>query len=139
MYTRIMVPVDLAHVDRLEKALGTAADLARHYGAGLTLVGATGTEPGPVARSPEEFADKLDRFAAEVGERLGIGIEASTLHLHDMSIELDHALIRKAADIGADLIVMASHVPGAAEYLFGSNAGHVAQHAPISVMIVRGT
>ena len=138
MYARIMVPVDLAHADRLEKALGTAADLARHYGAGLTLVGATGTEPGPVARSPEAFAEKLDRFAAEAGERLGIGIEASTLHLHDVSIDLDNALIHKAADIGADLIVMASHVPGAAAYLFGSNAGHVAQHAPVSVMVVRG-
>jgi nucleotide-binding universal stress UspA family protein len=31
MYSRIMVPVDLAHIERLEKALATAADLAKHY------------------------------------------------------------------------------------------------------------
>ncbi len=137
MYTRIMVPVDLAHPDRLEKALGTAADLARHYDAELTLVGATGTEPGSVARSPEDFAARLDRFAAGASERLGIGIDAAALHLHDVSIDLDRALIRKAADLGADLVVMASHKPGAAEYLFGSNAGYLAQHAPVSVMVVR--
>ena len=32
---------------------------------------------------------------------------------------------------------MASHRPGAGEYVFGSNAGHVAQHAPVSVFVVR--
>ena len=36
-----------------------------------------------------------------------------------------------------DLIVMASHVPGVAEYVFASNAGYLASHADLSVLVVR--
>jgi len=41
MYQKIMVPVDLAHVERLGKALGTATDLAKHYGIPVCYVGVT--------------------------------------------------------------------------------------------------
>lgn len=42
-----------------------------------------------------------------------------------------------ARDIGADLIVLASHRPGAKDYLIGANAVHVVRHAPCSVLVVR--
>ncbi len=47
MYERILAPVDLAHPDRIEKALKSAADLASHYGADLVLVGVTETSRAP--------------------------------------------------------------------------------------------
>lgn len=137
MYKRIMVPVDLAHAEALDKALTTAGDLARHYDASLVLVGATGSEPSAVARSPEDFARRLAAFASRIGDRFGVQTTSDPLHLHDVTVDLDPKLTRHATEIGADLIVMASHVPGVADYLFGSNAGHVAQHAPMSVMVVR--
>jgi len=137
MYKRIMVPVDLAHAARLDKALTTAADLAKHYGAEMIVVGVTGSEPGPVAHSPEEFARKLDAFAAAATERFGTRIEGQTIHLHDITADLNRTLVRRAGEIDADLIVMASHIPGVAEYIFGSHGGEVGQHAPMSVMLVR--
>lgn len=137
MYKRIMMPVDLAHADRLEKALKTAADLAKHYRAEMILVGVTGSEPGPVAHNPEEFATKLDDFAAKAADRLGTAIEGQTIHLHDITSDLNRTIVRKAKEIDADLVVMASHIPGVAEYIFGSHGGEVAQHAPMSVMLVR--
>ena len=138
MFKRIMVPVDLAHREKLGKAITTAADLARHFGADLVLVGATSNEPSSVAKSPEAYAEKLSAVATEVGESRGIPAEADTLRLPDVTVDLNRALARRAEEIGADLIVMASHVPGIAEYIFGSHGGEIAQHAKMSVMLVRG-
>ena len=48
------------------------------------------------------------------------------------------AALRKAIEeVGADLVVMATHIPGAAEHLFASHGGSVAAHAKISVFLVR--
>lgn len=137
MYERILAPVDLAHPDRIEKALRSAADLSRHYGAELVLVGVTGNEPSSVAHNPEEFATKLAAFAEAAATRLAHPMRSEVVRVHDLTVNLDGAIIRKAAEIEADLVVMASHKPGAGEYLFGSNGGHVAQHAPVSVFVVR--
>ena len=56
---------------------------------------------------------------------------------HDPAADLDHRLIAAGREIGADLIVMASHLPGLPEHLFASNAGAVASHAKVSVFVVR--
>ena len=137
MYERILAPVDLAHPDRIEKALKSAADLASHYGADLVSVGVTGNEPSAAAHTPEEYGQKLAAFADEAGKRLGHPMRAEMIRVHDLTVDLDKSITRKATEIGADLIVMASHKPGAGEYIFGSNAGHVAQHSPVSVFAVR--
>lgn len=137
MYTKIMVPVDLAHVDRLDKALSTAADLSKHYGAPLCYVGVTAATPSAVAHTPAEFASKLEAFGAERAK--ADGVEASTLACtsHDPAIDLDETLMKAVAETGADLVVMASHIPGAPEYLFATNAGYLANHAKISVFVIR--
>lgn len=142
MYHKIMVPVDLAHVERLDKALTTAADLAKHYRTPICYVGVTTTLPGPVAHTPEEFARKLERFGRSQAERHGLdqpGLEITTLSLtsHDPAVDLDDVLMDAIKDSGADLIVMASHVPGLADHIFASNAGHLASHAKVSVLVVR--
>jgi nucleotide-binding universal stress UspA family protein len=67
VFKHIMVPVDLAHEGRLDRALDVAADLAAHYGARVTYVGVTVPQPSSVAHNPEEFAEKLARFAAAAG------------------------------------------------------------------------
>lgn len=138
MFRRIMVPVDLAHADRIEKALEVSAEVARNHGAELVYVGVTSTEPGSVARSFDEFVAKLDAFGRATAERLGVAnARTEAIRLHDVTADLDRTLIAKARELGADLVVMGSHVPGALEHLIGSNAGHVAAHAPMSVFVVR--
>lgn len=137
MFEKIMVPVDLAHVDKLGKALDTAADLAGHYGASVCYVGVTTALPSAVAHNEEEFAKKLDGLAGEQKEKHGIAAETRTVTSQDPVRDLDDALGRAVSDLGADLVVMASHVPTFADRIFASNAGYLAAHTPVSVFIVR--
>ena len=137
MYKKIMVPVDLRHTDKLEKALGTAADLSKHYKAPVQLVGVTASAPSEVAHNPKEFAAKLQEYAAAEGAKYGCEFGSHAITSPDPTIDLDDTLGREAHDIGADLIVMASHVPGFAEHIFSSNAGYLASHTDISVFIIR--
>mgnify|MGYP000504204138 CR=1 FL=1 len=137
MYKKIMVPVDLAHADRLDKALTTAADLSRHYKIPVCYVGITATTPGPVAHTPQEFQSKLDAFARDEATKRGIDASSLTKISHDPSVDLDETLISALNETGADLVVMASHVPGVPEHIFASNAGYLASHAPVSVLVVR--
>lgn len=137
MYKKVMIPVDLAHQSRLEKAMTTGADLAKHYGAELYVVGVTGTAPGAVAHTAEEYRHKLEEFASAQSQRLGIEISAHTEIARDPAAELDDVLKKAASEIGADLVVMASHVPGFTDHFITSNAGYLATHTTISVFIVR--
>lgn len=136
MFKHIMVPVDMAHPDKLEDALRVAAELARHYDARVTYVGVTSNQPGPVARTPEEFREKLGRLAAAQAEAHGLA-EATghAVYSHDPAVDLDHALAETVSEIGADLVVMGSHIPH--RFDFGSHGGRVATHTSASVMLVR--
>ena len=137
MYTKIMVPVDLAHVDRLGKALTTATDLAKHYGTSICYVGITAEAPTSVAPTPKEYSEKLRVFGASQAEQHGLEVTTAAYPSHDPTVDLDTRLIAAAKENGADLIVMASHVPGLSDHIFGSNAGAVASYADVSVFVVR--
>ncbi len=137
MYRKIVVPVDLAHTDKLEKALATAADLAKHYRAKTYYVGVTAPAPSAVAHSSAEYAEKLELFAAEQSAQRGLQVEAKTATSTDPIRDLDDALRDTIEDLGADLVVMASHVPGFGSHIFASNAGYLASHTSVSVFVVR--
>ena len=136
MFKKIMVPVDLAHTETLEPALAAAADLARHWGIPVCYVSVGSSAPGALAHNPAEFAAKLAAFAERQASR---GHETSTEAVisHDPSADLEDKLLAAVETVGADLVVMASHVPGLAEHLWPSNGGKIASHARCSVMIVR--
>ena len=138
MYHHIGVPVDLAHPDKLEKALTTVADLARHYGCRVTLVGITGPAPTEVAHNPQEYAQRLNEFAGELKARFGMDFEWQMALSSDPAADLRRLLDKQLQELRVDLVVMASHIPGFKEYLFSSNAGFLASHSSISVLVVRG-
>ena len=137
MYRKIMVPVDLAHIERLDKAIATATDLAKHYGTPVCFVGVTAETPTEVAHTPREFGEKLQAFGARQAEKHGVAVDTVAYPSHDPADDLERTLIGAAKENGADLIVMASHVPGLQEHIFASNAGAVAAHAEVSVFVVR--
>ncbi|MCC2110935.1 MAG: universal stress protein [Hyphomicrobiales bacterium] len=137
MYNCIVVPVDLTHKDKLGKAIEVAADLARLYKAALHFVGVTATPPSAVAHNPEEFAKVLAQYAKDEGARLGLEIGADTVISRDPAVDLDEDLDKEIHKLGADLVVMASHVPHFREYVFASNAGYLASHTDVSVLVVR--
>ncbi|MFG6532146.1 MULTISPECIES: universal stress protein [unclassified Sulfitobacter] len=137
MYTKIMIPIDLKHIEQMGKALKVAADIGKLYGAEAHILGVGQTVPSQVARTPKEFADKLSAFALKSSESYGFTFDSHAEISHDPSVDLDNVLARAAKTIGSDLIVMASHTPGFAEHIFSSNAGYLASHADISVLVVR--
>lgn len=136
MYTHIMIPVDLAHVDRLGRALKIGADLAKLWDATVTYTAVTGVQPSKVAHTPQEFEAKLAAFAREQGEAAGVTAQAKAIVAHDPSVEMDHMLVDAADEVGADLVVMGTHDPHAFDW--PSHGGKLAAHAGCSVLLVRG-
>jgi nucleotide-binding universal stress UspA family protein len=137
MYRQIMTPVDLANLDALERALTTAADLARHYKAPVTYVGVTAATPSAIAHNPNEYAAKLSAFAKAQGEKHGHDAAAHPVISHDPASDLEDSLMKAVDETGADLVVMASHIPNLADHLWPSHGGALARHAKASVFVVR--
>lgn len=139
MYKKIMLPVDLAHVETLKRAIEVASDLAAHYEAELCVVGITSNVPGSIARTPEEYRQKLEDFAAE---RRGDNNHPVSAHVeisHDPSTELNDGLLRAREAVGADLVVMATHVPNVGDILVPAHGGSFASHSEVSVFLVRAS
>jgi len=137
MFSKIMVPVDLAHTERLGKALSVAADIARSQNAAVVYVGVTASTPGPVAHTPDEFARKLDAFAKEQADKNGLDASAKSITVPDPTVDLHETLMETADELGADLVVMASHAPGASDYIFAGYGAHLAAHSDASVFLIR--
>lgn len=139
MFNKIMVPIDLAHVDKLGKALQAAADLSKHYGIEAVYVGVTASTPGSVAHTPTEYGHKLESFAKEQASKHGHNAAAHPVVSHDPTSDLEDTLLKAVHDVGADLVVMASHIPNVADLIWPPNGGKIASHSDASVFVVRDT
>jgi nucleotide-binding universal stress UspA family protein len=137
MFKRILFPVDLAHADRLSKALEVVGRLAKEAGATVVYMGATSSVPGSVAHDPEEFNRKLENFVSEQASKYGISGEARTEVVGDPRVEADDTIVKAAKASEADCIVMQTHKPDLMDYIWHSNGERVASHAPVSVFLVR--
>ncbi|MDT8450444.1 MAG: universal stress protein [Wenzhouxiangellaceae bacterium] len=139
MYSKIMVPVDLQHIEKIDKSLQCAAELAGIWDSVVCYVAVTGRVPNRVAPSPEKFEVEMNMFAHEQRDRFGIETEYKVVSSVDVPVELDDKILGAIDEIGADLVVMASHVPGVPDrlHLMSSNAAHIVRHADVSVFVVR--
>jgi nucleotide-binding universal stress UspA family protein len=137
MYKKIMVPIDLAHSDRLGKALSAAADIARSNDAEVVYVAVA--HPGPDGELPdrEQLRADLDTFSGTEAAVRKLRASDHLLISEKPSADTGAQLVEAARDVGADLIVMASHVPGVRDHFLQSNAGYVASYAPVSVYVIR--
>ncbi|WP_127105170.1 universal stress protein [Pararhodobacter zhoushanensis] len=137
MFSKLMVPVDLTHLEHLSTALQISEDLAKLHGAEIVYVSVTAETPTAIAHNPTEFAQKLDAFAKARQDAGGAKATARSYTAHDPSLDIDKLLLKAIDDTGADLVVMASHKPGFADYFWGSHGGGLAAHAKVSVFVVR--
>lgn len=137
LFKKIMVPVDLAHVASLSRALDCALDLAQRHGAEITYVGLTAPAPSALAHNMAEFEAKLKAFAASQAEGHNIKATGHMVECHDPAVELDKSLMVAVREIQPDLVVMQSHKPGLVDYVFEGHGPYLAQHANASVMLVR--
>jgi nucleotide-binding universal stress UspA family protein len=142
MYDSILVPVDLDQPSSWEKALPVAVEYSQIFGARLHLAtvlpdfgtGVVGSyfPPDFEKKAGNEAREKLTRLVREkVPDNLDADCHVVHGTIHEKILEL-------AAEIGADLIVMASHRPELKDFLIGPNAARVVRHAEMSVLVVRG-
>ncbi|MGR4069352.1 universal stress protein [Halomonas sp. LR3S48] len=137
MFNKIMVPVDLAHLEVLEPSLQAVADLARHYQAEVCYVGVTSSAPSNVARTPQEYQQKLEAFAQQRSAVHGQPVSAHTISSADPVADLDDLLIKAIHDVSADLVVMSTHPPKHLDVIMPSHGGKIATHTDASVFLVR--
>ncbi len=141
MYKEILLAVDLNDIDSQRKAIETTIELARAFGArvhvqtilpdfGMTIV---------ATYFPKDFESKTLENA-----RQALHDFVKQTFPEDLTIQqilgrgtIYQEILRCAKQIGADLIVMASHRPDLQHYLIGPNASRVTRHANCSVLVVR--
>lgn len=141
MFKDILLPVDREHEASWQTALPVAIDYCKASGARLhVLTVVPGLGVGNVSSFlPMDFEQKILDQAGQwmhafARDHVPSGIAVQHIVGHG---KVHREILRVAAEIGADLIVMASHRPELADHLLGSNAAHVVQHAKCSVLVVR--
>jgi len=142
MYKEILLAIDLNDVESQRKAIETAIDLTRTCGARLhvqTVVPSFGMSM-VATYFPKDFEEKALESAAQALHdfvRDNIPEDVTVQHVVGHGT-IYQEILRSAEDIGANLIVMASHRPELQDYLIGPNAARVVRHAKCSVLVVRG-
>lgn len=137
MFNKLLIPVDLAHIDQLGRSLKVAAEMAEAHRASLVYVGVTATTPGPVARTPQEYHAKLTAFAEEQARLHDRPVSVLVKTANDPVASLDDLLIEATEESGADLVVMATHLPRHLDAIMPSHGGKIAANVAASVFLVR--
>jgi nucleotide-binding universal stress UspA family protein len=140
VFSKILVPVDLAEPGMIEPALDEAVEIAERSGADIRLLNVQ--SPAIIPFMGEVLPDfenqvrlaiepELTNIVAKIEyehERLSTALRFGTVY---------HEALAEADEWGADLIVISSHRPSMGAYLMGSNAQKIVRHAKCSVLVVR--
>ena len=135
----ILVPLDVNVDKTTSEALALASEIAKARGSKINLLHVVERMPGYITpHLPDDFRNTSlktaadDLKAAATAHGLNGGTELTVREGNPSAEILDYA-----KNCGAEMIVMASHDPGMADYLLGSNAARVVRHAHCSVLVVR--
>lgn len=140
MFSKILIPVDLAEPEYAKPAVDAGAAMARQSGGSLRLITVMPEMPPMLADYVPGDFDAQQKAATE--EALAIiarecGLEPGQTSVVVRQGGVHHEVLDEAKSFEADLIVMSSHQPGVRTYLLGSTAAHVVRHATCSVLVVR--
>ncbi len=141
MFKTILLPIDLGEESSWSKALPVAVLHARHNGGNLcvlTVIPGVGENivrtyfpPGFTERAMAQAESDMEAFRAA---HVPSDVPSKSLVRNGTIYD---EILAVADEIGADLIVMASHRPALRDYLLGPNAARVVRHAKQSVLVVR--
>lgn len=141
MFEKVLLPIDLNHRESWQSALPAARRCAGPEGEihllgivhdlGVAMV-ASFLPDGFEQKAMEKLKAGLEEFAAaEFKDGRAPGVHVAHGHVAE-------TILRIADNVGANLIVMASHPPNDFQTLLvGSNADKVVRHAKIPVLVVR--
>jgi manganese transport protein len=137
VYQRILVPLDHSDLDRL--AVGHAAAMAKQYGARVFLLhieeGVTSLVYGEESSTAEVQAG--EQYLEHVADQLrtqGVSVETAIAHSSFPSKEI----VRYAAEIHPDLVIMGAHGHGGIkDLIFGNTINPVRHNLSVPMLIVR--
>lgn len=147
-YRRVMTPLDGS--SRSECALPIALGIAAAHDAEVVLIHAAPnvdlTEVGPLEAEAIALRDQLrhrnervaERYLRQVRSRLARAPASSRTQVLP-SGDSRHALLRAAADVHADIIVLsATGLSGHPDLSVGSVTDYLINHADVPILLVRG-
>ncbi|AIC26454.1 MULTISPECIES: universal stress protein [Rhizobium] len=136
MYRKIIVAIALGRLDRGENILRKAASLLDDGG---EIVALNVVEDVPTYVAIELPANMLEDALKDSRDKLE-GLVATTGIAAKIDIRNGppaKAIIAAAESHGADLIILASHIPDFSNYFIGATADRVVRHAKCSVLVER--
>ena len=136
MYKTILVPIEMGHLEAGKKTIDIAVE---HAAEGAKIILLNVVEEVPNWAAINLPADLVDKNIASSRDELKAIATASGLKM-SVEVRTGHSyntILDVAKDVGADLIIVASHRPGLQDYLIGSTAAKVVRHATCSVLVVR--
>jgi nucleotide-binding universal stress UspA family protein len=141
MFRNILVPIDLSDKHSWRKALPAATALCEAFGAKLHVISVVPEFGLPIIGQyfPEGYEERVRQQVAKqlkafVAEQVPDAVPTRRIVAEG---KIYREILKAAAIIEADLIVMGSHHPELKDYLLGPNAARVVRHADCSVMVVR--
>lgn len=136
MYRKILVPVDIAQLDRGEAILHRAEVLSDPQGE-IVLLNVVEDLPsylaidvptGLIEGALKEAREKLTALKAKCASRARIELRTG---------QPAREILAAAEEHSADLVIIASHRPDLSNYIFGSTADRVVRHAACAVLVDR--
>jgi len=136
MYKTILVPIDMAHIEK-GKAMIDIAMVQGDKDTQTILLNVVEELPAWVASQlPSGVLDESRQSALEELKAI-----ADTANINvDVEVRAGHpyrTILEVADKSGAELIIVASHQPGLEDYFLGSTAAKIVRHAKCSVLVVR--
>ncbi len=136
MYKTILVPIDMAHIEK-GKAMIDIAMVQGDKDTQTILLNVVEELPAWVASQlPSGVLDESRQSALKELKAI-----ADTANINvDVEVRAGHpykTILEVADKSGAELIIVASHQPGLEDYFLGSTAAKIVRHAKCSVLVVR--
>nr|WP_306265826.1 universal stress protein [Pararhizobium sp. IMCC3301] len=136
MYNRILVPIDLSHAERGKDSIKIAEQLLDPGG---TIIALNVVEDVPAYVAAELPGDMLGELQKNAALALQEAVAGSTRTIEREVRRGSPAgvIVATAEELGVNLVIIASHRPGLADYFLGSTASSVVRHAKCPVLVDR--
>lgn len=141
MFNHILIPVDLAHQEKIAR-LREAARLLIDGAGSITLLY---VDPIMVHREAlmiqlgeSQYAEHQRETQAQL-QSLSASLQVENVNMNVITREgtAHDQILEYAAEISADAILMMASRPGFSDYFIGSTAERVVRHADCSVFVIR--
>lgn len=136
MFKKILLPVDVAHLDEGQKILDVAQSITSPDAAIIMLYVMEDIPNWTDLDLPANFKENSMQVAREALESIAEKSDRAV----QVEIRAGHAystILKEAEAMNVDLIILSSHKPGLKEYFIGSNTSKVVNHANCSVVVLR--